>query len=199
NRSQTLARWRGGRGMTERNPRSLGDDVRRAVVYVIFDRRGMVEEYVVHALREMRGDASHILAVVNSELTEEGRARLENVADDILVRPNVGFDILGHKAGLERLGDGIAAFDEIVLTNDTWFGPVNPYREVLDPMSKQPVHFWGMTDNVRMKNPATGTGRVPDHLQSFWIAVRREMFLSEEWAQYWSALPQMDGYFDAVL
>lgn len=180
-------------------PQALRSDSARAVIYVVFDRRGMIEEYVEYALAQMRGDADHILAVVNGALTEEGRARLEAVTDDILVRPNEGFDIWGHKAGLDHLGERIAEFDEIVLTNDTWFGPVRPYGPVFDRMGAEAVDFWGMTDNVRMKNPATGTGRVPDHLQSFWIAVRRRMFLSDPWRDYWRDLPEMDGYYDAVL
>ncbi|MGO2745903.1 rhamnan synthesis F family protein [Microbacterium sp.] len=180
-------------------PQVLGANSRRAVIYVIFDRRGMVEEYVEYALREMRHDADHILAVVNGALTEEGRARLESVTDDILVRPNEGFDIWGHKAGLAHLGAEIADFDEVVLTNDTWFGPVRAYRDVFDRMGAEALDFWGMTDNVKMKDPSTGVGRVPDHLQSFWLVVRKNMFLSDAWRDYWENLPAMADYYDAVL
>ncbi|WP_457102110.1 rhamnan synthesis F family protein, partial [Microbacterium sp. P5_E9] len=48
-------------------------------------------------------------------------------------------------------------------------------------------------------NPFTHKGVLAYHLQSFWIAVRREMFLSDVWASYWRDLPAMPGYFDAVL
>ncbi len=185
--------------MTTEQAMRLSDDSRRAVIYVIFDRRGAVEDYVLYALRGMRDDADHILAVVNGALSEEGRARLETVADDILVRPNEGFDIWGHKAGLEHLGDRIDEFDEIVLTNDTWFGPVRPYAPVLARMSEREVDFWGMTDSVRTKNPATGRRDLPDHLQSSWIAVRRRMLQSSEWRDYWSSLPAMEDRDSGVL
>ena len=97
-------------------------------------------------------------------------------------------------------GRAIAEFDEVVLTNDTWFGPVRPYGPVLERMGERAVHFWGMTDHAREEpNPFTHKGVLPYHLQSFWIAVRREMFLSEAWAAYWRELPPMPSYFDAVL
>jgi lipopolysaccharide biosynthesis protein len=172
---------------------------RRLVVYVVYDRRGGVEDFVVHALAGLREHAAHVLVVANGALTDEGRAKLAPVADSVLVRENRGYDIWAHKEALEFVGD-LSSFDEVVLTNDTWFGPVRPYGPVFDRMGARPVHFWGMTDHAEeVPNPFTGEGRLPYHLQSFWIAVRREMFLSEEWARYWRELPEMPDYFDAVL
>ncbi len=44
-------------------------------------------------------------------------------------------------------------------------------------MNARPVHFWAMTDHTAEDhNHITGKGTLPYHFQSFWIAVRREMF-----------------------
>ncbi len=182
----------------------LVDDVhtglRRLIVYVIWDRRGDVEDYVAHALGGLREHAAHIMVVVNGALTDAGRATLEPLADEILVRENRGFDIWGHKHALDHLGPRIEEFDELILTNDTWFGPVRPYGPVFTRMDASPVDFWGMTDHAREEpNPFTGEGVLFYHLQSFWIAVRRRMFMSAQWGAYWQRLPEMPGYFDAVL
>lgn len=175
-------------------------DGRRLVIYVVYDRRGGVDEYVVHALAGLRDRASRILVVVNGSLTTEGRRRLEPVSDEILVRKNIGFDIWAHKEALDHVGAEVREFDEVVLTNDTWFGPVRPYGPVFDRMDALDVDFWGMTDHAREEpNPFTGDGVLPYHLQSFWIAVRRNMLASDRWARYWRELPEMPTYFDAVL
>ncbi|MFK4805827.1 rhamnan synthesis F family protein [Microbacterium sp. ZW CA_36] len=159
-----------------------------------------MDDYVPLALAGLREHAARVLVVVNGKLTDQGRAALEPVSDEILVRDNAGFDIWAHKAALDHVGDGLAEFDEVLLTNDTWFGPVRPYGPVFERMGERAVHFWGMTDHAREEpNPFTGKGVLPYHLQSFWIAVRREMFLSEQWASYWRELPAMPSYFDAVL
>lgn len=181
-------------------PATFPDGGRRLVIYVVYDRRGTVEEFVRYALAGMRDDAAHILAVVNGSLDDAGRALLESVTDDILVRSNDGYDIWAHKEGLAHIGDRIAEFDEVLLTNDTWFGPVRPYRPVFERMNRQEVHFWGMTDHEwEPLNKFTNEGELPYHLQSFWIAVRKEMFLSPDWQAYWRDLPEMPSYFDAVL
>ena len=181
-------------------PTRFPDGGRRLVIYVVYDRRGGVEEFVRYALAGMRDDAAHILAVVNGSLDDAGRELLQTVADDILVRSNDGYDIWAHKEALDHVGDRIAEFDEVLLTNDTWFGPVRPYAPVFERMNEQAVHFWGMTDHDwEPLNKFTNEGELPYHLQSFWIAVRKEMFLSPEWQSYWRDLPAMPDYFDAVL
>lgn len=173
---------------------------RRLVIYVVWDRRGGVEDFVPYALAGFRDHASHILVVVNGSLTEDGRAKLAPVVDEILVRDNVGYDIWAHRDALAHMGDRLEEFDELLMTNDTWFGPVGDYGTVFDRMSTQSAHFWGMTDHAREEpNPFTHRGVLAYHLQSFWIAVRRKMFLSEAWRAYWRDLPQMPDYFDAVL
>lgn len=172
---------------------------RRLLVYVVYDRRGELDPFVTYALAGLREHCDHILAVVNGSLSEEARPRLAEVADDILVRDNRGYDIWAHKEGMDHIGD-LSEFDEVVLANDTWFGPIRPYGPVFDRMSQRPLHLWGMTDHAeQIPNPFTGEGRLPYHLQSFWLVARRALFLSEQWKRYWRELPAMDRYEDAVL
>lgn len=173
---------------------------RRLVIYTVYDRRGGVDDYVVHALQSLRPHCAHIVAVVNGDLDASGRARLEAVADAIVERENRGFDIGAQRHALQELGDELSQFDEIVLTNDTWFGPVRPFGPVFERMDALAVHFWGMTDHApEENNPITGKGTLPYHLQSYWLAVRREMFISERWERYWRELPALTSYSDAVV
>src|SRR3546814_158598 len=63
----------------------------------------------------------------------------------------------------------------------------------------RPVPFWGMTETLRVwPIPSTTEGYLAYHLQSYWMAVRRDMFLSAEWVQYWRDLPPLASYADAV-
>lgn len=173
---------------------------RRLLIYVVYDRRGDVEQYVPYALEHLREYCDHILVVNNGPLSEQGTAALEPVSDQILVRENRGYDIWGYKDGLDFMGDDIAEYDEVILANDTWFGPVRPFGPVFDRMDSTALHFWGMTDHVRVEpNPFTLDGYLPYHLQSYWLGARRELVQSEEWRSYWRDLPSMDTYSDAVV
>lgn len=183
---------------TDASPRALHAP-RRLVIYVVYDRRGDVDDFVLEALRGLREHAERIFVVVNGELTPLGRERLEAAADDVLVRENVGLDIWAQKAAIDALGPEITDYDEIVLTNDTWFGPVRPFGPVFKTQDAKAVDFWGLTDHPRIEQPDSPTGAlIPYHLQSFWLAVRRRMLDSSAWRTYWRDLPPMPTYRDAV-
>lgn len=172
---------------------------KRALVYVVYDPRGDVEPYIPYALDHLRDHCARIVVVVNGPLTEAGRAELEPVSDEIIVRANEGYDIWGYKAGIDALGASLEKFDELILANDTWFGPVRPFGPLFERMDARPLHFWGMTDHLRVEpNPFTQSDYLAYHLQSYWMAVRRDMFLSDEWRDYWRELPPMTSYSDAV-
>ena len=171
---------------------------RRLVVFVLFDRRGAVEEYVRVALRGVREHASRVLVVVNGVLSAEGLGRLEGLADEVLVRENRGFDVGAFRDALVHVGEDLAGFDEVLLTNDTWFGPVGSFDGVFARMDAREVDFWGLTDHAQAPDPFSGEGVVPYHLQSYWVAVRSGMFLSEAWREYWAALPEAVTCEDAV-
>ena len=183
-----------------RDAATFPDGGRRLLIYVVYDRRGEVEDYVPYALKDLRRFCDRIIVISNGPLAASGRATLETVADEVIERDNSGFDIWGYKHGLDHVGDGIGDFDEVILANDTWFGPVRPFDPVFERMDRQDLHFWGMTDHMRVEpNPFTKRDYLAYHLQSYWLVARKELVASTEWIDYWANLPVMNGYEDAVV
>lgn len=182
-------------------PTAFPSGGKRVVFYLYYDPRGIVDDYVPYKLERLREHADHIFVVVNGTLRPEGRARLEAVADTVWERSNTGFDVWGYKSALDEFGsERLAAYDELVLMNYTWFGPVGDFAPVFERMAARPVHFWGMTDHAEViPNPYTRKGRLPRHIQSHWIAVRKLMFASEEWRRYWAEMPPITSYVESIL
>jgi rhamnosyltransferase len=174
---------------------------RRIVFYLYYDPRGLVDDYVPYKLERLRPFADHIFVVVNGDLTREGRATLEQVADTVWQRENTGFDVWAYKSALEHFGQAqLSEFDELILMNYTWFGPVQPFEPVFDKMNRRDLDFWGMTDHAgTTPNPYTLTGSMHSHIQSHWIAVRRSMFESSDWSEYWRNMPPISSYVDSIL
>ena len=174
--------------------------MRRAVFFLVYDPDGLVGEHVTHHLRALRPHADEIAIVSNSALTTESRVALEAVADSVWERENTGFDVGAYRDILERHGDRLADFDEIVLMNYTFYGPIGSYDELFARMDATDVDFWGVTDHAAVQpHPYTGTGTMPRHIQSHWIAVRRRMATSDAWREYWSTMPVIDSYEASIV
>jgi len=174
---------------------------RRIIFYLLYDTRGVAEDYVLYKLEKLREQSEFIFVVVNGDLTDVSRTALNKVADVVWTRPNIGFDVWGYKSALEQFGiDRLAEFDELILMNYTWFGPVRPFAPVFEKMNGLEADFWGMTEHAAVTpNPYTLKGTMPAHIQSHWIAVRSGLFMSEDWARYWQKMPMIGSYVDSIL
>ncbi|WP_315583555.1 rhamnan synthesis F family protein [Actinomyces viscosus] len=173
----------------------------RGIVYFHFDPHHQVHDYVLRALASLRPHADHILLVSNSPIGDADRARLEDTCDEILERPNEGLDVGAYRAGLEHLGwDRLADFDEIILTNHTYYAPVRPWEDVLARAEDwRDISFWGMTEHDTMRpHPFLARRELPRHIQSHWIAVRRRLLTDPAFREYWEQMPQVASYRDSI-
>ena len=173
----------------------------RGLVYFHFDPHHQVRDYVVAALSSLRPHADHVLLVSNSPIGEADRVRLETCCDEILQRPNEGLDAGAYRAGLEHLGwDRLADFDELILTNHTYYAPLRPWEEVLTRTgSRRDISFWGMTEHGVMRpHPFLAKRELPRHIQSHWIAVRRRLLADPAFREYWEQMPPVSSYRDSI-
>ena len=173
----------------------------RGLVYFHFDPHHQVRDYVVAALSSLRPHADHILLVSNSPIGDADCARLETCCDEILQRPNEGLDVGAYRAGLEHLGwERLADFDELILTNHTYYAPLRPWEEVLARAANWgDISFWGMTEHAAMRpHPFLAQRELPRHLQSHWIAVRRRLLTDPAFREYWEQMPPVSSYRDSI-
>ncbi|MFZ1382864.1 MAG: rhamnan synthesis F family protein [Scrofimicrobium sp.] len=132
----------------------------------------------------------------NGRLKEEAKLALLSVADDVLERENVGYDVGAYRDAFSHVGwDELSQFDELLMVNYTFFGPVGSFGPVLEQMGESGVDFWGITDHPRVTpDPVSGKGTMPAHLQSFWLAVRRPLLASDAFRSYWIGLEDPTSY-----
>ncbi|MBM9467713.1 lipopolysaccharide biosynthesis protein [Nakamurella sp. YIM 132084] len=177
--------------------------MRRAVIYFFYDPQGQVDDYIPYQLRALRESADHIFVVSNSHLTPQGRQALDEVADTVWVRENTGFDVWAYKEAMAAFGwDRLGEYDELILMNHTFYGPIFPFSETFEAMdARSDIDFWGLTAHGRLEeNPVPGSsGPLPFHIQSHWIAVRRTMLQSIEFRSYWEQMRPIVSYYDSIL
>lgn len=129
----------------------------RLIVYRIAGSPEPLDDYVFIALRGLGSRASRVVAVLSEEPSSSDRSRLEQLCHEIVVPK--GADDISLAEALDSGATDAARFDEIVITDDSWFGPVCALEPVFDRMDRVPAGEWTMT-------PAGRPGA------SAWVAVR---------------------------
>ncbi len=156
----------------------------RLGIFCMHDKDGVVDDYVLYLLAEIKKELGHLTVICNGKLTPEGREKLERLTDDIFVRANTGFEIGAWRHGILWKRATLANFDVLVLFNDSFFGPLYPFKEIFAQMEKKPkIDFWGITIHGETKD-------APEHLQIYFLVVRRKMLHSAEFMFYWQGIKE---------
>lgn len=179
------------------------DACSRLAIFQCSDRQGIIDDYIPYLLNDLKENLTRLVIVVNGKLTAEGRKKLTALTDEVFVRENKGFDAAAWKCAMtEYLGwDEVDKYDELVLLNDTFFGPFYPFKEVFQKMEKRDVDFWGLTAHGAIKNDPFANNPYhhwPAHLQSYFLVIRKTMHTSFNFKQYWEKQPIFKSFEELV-
>lgn len=175
--------------------------MKRLAISFFYDKDGILDDYMTVLLQGLRPSVDRIIFVSNGTLTPESRAKVAPIVDRLIERDNVGFDVWAYREGLMDIGfENLKDWDEVLLFNHTFYGPIFPFSEMFDAMSANKCDFWGITSHKSMTpNPFTGTGILPAHLNSHFIAVRKPMLTSAAFKDYWQNMAPIESYTDSIL
>lgn len=176
--------------------------MKRCGIFLFFDKDGIVDDYVVNMLRDMKESVAHLLVVCNGFVLSDSLNRLRDVSDDIVCRANVGFDVGGYREGLFYLGwKQLEQYEEIVLFNYTFYGPIYPFAEMFGVMENKEVDFWGITKHHKVDPDPfhqISYGYIPEHIQSHFLVLRKSLFMSYQYRDYIFNLGNIKSYTDSI-
>lgn len=119
--------------------------MRRLGIFSFYDNDGIVDSYIEFLLDEMLTVVDKLIVTVNGQVNEQGKGILQRYTEDLLIRENRGFDAGAYRDVIvDVLGERIGDWDEVVLCNDTFFGPFVPMKQIFSEMGQKNVDFWGL-------------------------------------------------------
>ena len=172
----------------------------RAAIYVFYDKDGIVDSYVIHMLQELSFVCGKIVVVCNCQVNEKGKEALSSITEDIVIRENEGFDAWAYKAGITYIGwDNLGSYDELVLLNDSVFGPIYPFDDMFEAMEPKNLDFWGITKHGQLFDSLKKKKQIyPEHIQSYFYTITKKMFLNPEFKKYWNNLRMPRSWKETV-
>lgn len=152
---------------------------KRIAIFSFYDPEGIVYDYVKYYLDELKKNVHRMVIVVNGKILEDEKRKLELFTKEIVVRKNAGYDAGAYKECiLNYIGkEKLKQYDELVLCNDTCFGPFIEFKKIFEEMHDDICDFWGMKKIER---------NCFSHLQSFFLVFRKKILQDNCFYNYWN-------------
>lgn len=172
--------------------------MKRLLIYLTYDKQNIIDNYIGYFLHSMRPIADTILVVCNMPFIERGLHNLSDYADHIYYRENKGLDCGGFKDALCQLAgwEKLKEYDELILANDSFYGPFEDIGSVFSEMEARKLDFWGLMK--RGSGEYGTTGKDPEHILSFFYVFQAPLIHSREFRSYWEDMPYYEDYMTVV-
>ena len=163
--------------------------MKRLAVYATYNPKGVVDEYIIYMAESLKKVADDIYIVSNHTYLDGEKEKLE-AASRIYERADKGYDAGGyaHVIRLLEKENKLAGYDELILLNDSIFGPFYPLEDIFYEMERNTkIDFWAVTRRGRSDFDG-GDSVYPEHLQIYFYVVRNKMLHSREFIDYWNGI-----------
>ena len=175
------------------------DPTRRLCIYVTFSKDRKVKEYVNYMLDALKKCCTKLCAVCNyPEL--QGEELLHLHADEVFYRENRGYDAGAYKDILcTLLGcDTVYEYDELILVNDSFFGPFFDLNNYFKLMNKEECDFWGMTRHPSGEIYSIGYS-FESHIQSYFLVFRSQVFKNNLFREFWEKFSYPNTFMETII
>jgi lipopolysaccharide biosynthesis protein len=149
---------------------------KRLCVFAHYDADNLIDDYVVYYLRALHAEGAEIIfCTTAAEITDDQIKRIRELCSLIIVRRNIGYDFASYREGIRAAGD-LGSYDELILVNDSVYGPLFDLGPVFRKMSNIDADFWGITDSYEIE----------PHLQSYFMVFNRAVVASADFRRFWA-------------
>jgi lipopolysaccharide biosynthesis protein len=104
--------------------------------------------------------------------------QLQRLCSIVLIRRNEGYDFGSWMSALRFCADDLPKCRELILTNDSFYGPVLPLEPLFQRLQSCKADVVGLTDNLLYQ----------PHLQSAFMVYRHPVIQSEAFTNFWENL-----------
>lgn len=170
----------------------------RLCIFAYYDVLGVIDDYVIVLLKETAKIASKIIIVCNGFLRPDQNFDFIDIPYEVHYRKNIGYDAGAYKDALLYFmnKDELNKYDELILMNDTFYGPFHPWNSIFDCMSRQKCDFWGLTEYLNsIEESNVG---ILSHIQSYFLVFEQKILADTNFMCFWRDLSYPNSYKEAI-
>lgn len=165
---------------------------RRAVVYALAGDSRTLEDTAVDAIETLATRATQVVVTVPTGVTDAA-ARLAHLDARLVPVSTERFEPRNYRDAFLALAPLHSEIDEIVLTGDGWFGPLDTFDAMLERMDAVQADGWQAAEiSGGLDESFPDQGHPLRSMPWAWFVARRSLFESPAWTAFWDAQPRLD-------
>ncbi|WP_051347033.1 rhamnan synthesis F family protein [Oxalobacter paraformigenes] len=166
---------------------------KRLAVFASFNREGVVDDYVVYFLRELKKVVDGIVFVTDNPVFPGELDKIQHYIIHAHCERHNEYDFGSYKRGYRYLLENkmLGNVEELVFCNDSCYGPVFPFENMFSAMKSGNRHidFWGISQSNEIKN----------HIQSFFYVFKSHVFTNECFDAFLSSVKKESDVCGVIL
>lgn len=171
----------------------INSECKRLCIFSIYDPKGVVAAYKLKHIEEIGKICNKVIVVINGEVDDKSCTAVKSYPHTfVYIRDNTDYDAGAYKYVLLNILSikELLLYDELILMNDTFYGPFLGWDHIFNRMASEDVDFWGISRGG-------GNAGNPSHIQAYFV-VFKQIMLKAVWA-YFEALSHFSCVYDVVL
>lgn len=174
--------------------------MKRVGIFIFYDKDGIVDRYVEYLLESMQTIIKKLIIVINGKIREDNLCKLKRYSNDIFIRENKGYDGTAYKETLLYYlkNENWSDVDELILFNDTFYGPFFSLENIFASFESKCVDFWGFSKWISGKSTFLNNDELPEHLQAYFLVIKNRMLCDNAFLEFWRNMEKISVYTDAI-
>ncbi|WP_020005711.1 rhamnan synthesis F family protein [Brachyspira innocens] len=150
---------------------------KRIAIFAGYDKDGIVDDYVVYYIKELKKIAD-IIYVSDCNMLDSELEKISDYCIHIINGRHEEYDFGSYKRGYlyAKENNILKNYDYLILCNDSCYGPFFNFQEIVENMEGKNTDVWGMFKFLKCEG-------YEEHLQSYFVSMKQKVFLSN-WYEY---------------
>jgi glycosyltransferase involved in cell wall biosynthesis len=164
---------------------------KRIAVLASFCSNGKIPDYVVYYLKGLQKVVDGIIFIADNPVFTKEIKKIESLVCYCSFERHEEYDFGSYKRGyiFAKENGVLNEIDELIFCNDSCYGPVIPFTEMFNIMSKENSDFWGITESKVFAH----------HIQSYFITFSKRVFLETSFEKFMLNIKKQDNVKDVIL
>jgi glycosyltransferase involved in cell wall biosynthesis/lipopolysaccharide biosynthesis protein len=179
--------------LQKRNDASIGgqkEKSRRIAVFASYSEDGVLPLQVIPYIKGLREVAETIVLVCDNDLVPDELEKIHGMVTHVITGRHGEYDFGSYKRGIAwAIESGhLKKANDLILCNDSCFGPINSFVPMFNVMDARNHDFWGVTDSYEYSY----------HIQSYFLVFSKSVFESPVFLKFFKEIKKQESVKDVI-